>query len=301
MSKITSLIKESNKNRDLILVHLPSKIVPIIPTIFLVSILFILSLSVTFAGVAEVISPISTKVGDGETIYLGKIGPGQMIDVVVSGKTTTGGRWGIGGTWQILRVLEVPSGWEGFDSKEMATQMKAAIKASPTAQDGRYIIKLRLEEDVTKQQQLGSVTFYVTVDISKDVMSSLILKKTLEIGVGQPARYDIVIENKGKASDVFEISSAGVSGWNYKKIIHVPAEKSVTTFYEFTSNEEKSYEPTLTIKSQSSDLIKSEHQLKLTVKSDVVGDIKATKNGVLIFPTVLEPLYTLLGLIGYTI
>jgi hypothetical protein len=89
-----------------------------------------------------------------------------------------------------------------------------------------------------------------------------------------------------------------VPTWNFKKQVFVPAGKSVSTFYEFVTNEEKEYEPMITVVSSSSDVMKAEQKVKLTVKSDLMGDIKATKNGVLIFPMVLETLYSLLGIIG---
>jgi len=255
--------------------------------------------TVSNAAVAEVLSPTVASVENGGSIYLGKIGPGQTVYVTVRGTTTTGGRYGLGGTWQILRVVELPEGWEGFDSKEMATQMQAGIKAASDAADGRYRVKLALEEDVTKQQQLGNVLFYVTLDVDKNVLRATFPQKETNTGVGQPARYEIIIENTGKASDIFDISSTGVPNWNFTKTIHIPAEKTVTTFYEFTVNEEGEYQPTIQITSQSSNLIASQQNVKVTVKSNLEGDIKATKNGVLIFPTVLEPLYALLGLIGH--
>lgn len=263
--------------------------------------LIVLSASMAHAAVAEVLGPIQANVGDGGAIYLGKIGPGQTIYITVKGTTTTGGKFGVGGTWQILRVLETPAGWESSPSKEMAAQMQATVKAAPDAPDGRYRVQLRLEEDVTKQQQLGSVTFYATIDVDKGVLGTAFLQKNIETGVGQPARYEIVVENKGKASDVFEIKSMGLPAWAFEKAIHVPAEKSVRTFYEFTANEEGTYEPVITIASKSSSLITAEQKVKLTIRSNVAGDIKATRNGVLLFPAVLEPLYALLGLIGYVI
>ena len=159
---------------------------------------------------------------------------------------------------------------------------------------------MRLEEDETKQQQLGSVTFFVTVDVDKNVVSYKVLDKNLEVGVGQPARVRIIITNVGKASDVVEISSEGIPMPEslMKKYIYVPAGKEISTYYEFISNEEKVYEPTIKLVSKSSDLISHEEKLNVTVKSNLIGDIKATKNGILLFPSILDTIYSLIAIVG---
>jgi len=255
------------------------------------------AMPLVLASVAEVFAPIAVKVSDGDTVFLGTIGPGQTIDVVVNGAPTTGGNNNLGGRWDILKVVDTPQGWQGFDSKEMAVRMDAAVKAAPDAPDGTYKIKFTLMEYQNKQG-LGSVTFYGTIVVSKDVLASSIAETTVETGVGQPARYTVVIENKGSASDVFQISSSGISGWDYKKTIHVSPGEKLTTFYEIVLNEEKQYSPTITVKSMSSDLLRDDFNVGLIIKSDIAGDIKATKNGVLVFPMILEPLYNLLGILG---
>jgi len=157
------------------------------------------------------------------------------------------------------------------------------------------------EEKCEAKQGLGSVTFYGTIGVNRAVLATTIPKTAIAIGVGQPARFDIVIENKGSANDVFEISSEGVPTWEFKKNLHVPAGGRVITFYEFVSKEEKEYAPMITIKSLSSDELKQVYAVSFISRSDVVGDIRAIKNGVLLFPIVLEPLYSLLGILGYAI
>ncbi|MEM2974342.1 MAG: hypothetical protein QW112_01810 [Candidatus Micrarchaeia archaeon] len=250
-----------------------------------------------FATSAEMLEPMVKTINDGEIINLGKIGPGQTIDIVVNGVVKQA-RFGIEGRWQVLRVVELPEGWQGFDSKELATRMKAGVKAAADAKDGDYKIAFRLEEDPNKQQGLGTVTFYIVISISRDILNFTFQKEQIETGVGQPARYPITLKSTSAASDVFDIYCNNMPTWNYKKSVHIPAGGAVSTFYEISSNEEKEYKPIIIIKSQSSDEVKIEKEVNLIVKTDVVGDIKATKNGVLLFPIVLEPLYSLLGIIG---
>ena len=267
----------------------------ILPLILLISFVSLFLAGTVLAANAELIEPFVTNVANGGVINLGTIGPGQTIDIVVNGIAI--GERGEG-RWQILRVVNLPPGWQGFDSKELATRMKAGLKAANNANEGEYKIGFRLEEDPNHQMGLGSVDFQVALTVSRNVVSATFPKQMVDTGVGQPARYSIIIKSKSAANDIFEISAENVSSWEYRKAVHVPAGGTVTTFYEIVANEEKEYNPVIVIKSQSSDDIKISQVLKLAVKSDVVGDIKATKNGVLIFPIVLEPLYSLLGIIG---
>ena len=266
-----------------------------------ISLLVLFSIIMAFAGLAwaanaDILVPVVATVADGGSINLGKIGPGQTIDIVVNGVVPL--PKGSEGRWQILRVVDVPQGWEGFDSKELGVKMQAGVKAADDAKDGEYRITFRLDEDSKHQQGLGSVTFQVIVTVSKNVLAVSLPKQSIETGVGQPARYSIVLKSTSVASDVFEIYAEDVPVWSYKKAVHVPAGTTVNTFYEIVANEEKEYNPTIIIRSQSSGVINSSQKVTMVVKTDVIGDIKATRNGVLIFPMVLEPLYSLLGIIG---
>ena len=249
------------------------------------------------AANAELIEPIAMSVSDGGVVNLGRIGPGQTIDIVVNG-VAADARFGMEGRWQILKVIDAPAGWQGFDSKELATTMKAGVKAAPDAKDGEYRVTFRLEEDPNQQQGLGAVTFQVVITVSRNVISATFQKQAVVTGVGQPARYPITLKSTSIASDVFVISAEDVPSWNYVKTVHLPAGGSVNTFYEIVANEEKEYKPIIVITSHSSDEIKISKEVSMAVKSDLIGDIKATKNGILIFPIVLEPLYSLLGIIG---
>ncbi len=271
----------------------------VIPVLFAL----LLLIGAVFASSVKMLEPVVATVSEGETVDLGTIGPGQTLAITVKG--TEIGKDGLEANWGVLGVLEVPNGWQGFDSMVYAKNMRATIKADPNAPDGTYIVKLILTECESKnevceaKQGLGQVVFFGRVKVSRDVMKTSMPTVGITTGVGQPARYPIKIENKGAANDVFEIYSEGVPAWNMKKNIHVAAGQTVNTFYEIAVNEEKEYKPTIVVKSISSDRLKHTYDVQLTVKSDVIGDIKATKNGILIFPLTLEPLYTFMGIVGY--
>ena len=254
---------------------------------------------------AEVLEPVTFSVENGGSVNLGTIGPGQTLFITVNGKAI--GLEGREANWGVLGVVETPASWTSGDSKVFAQRMQATVTADKFAKDGTYKVKFILtecekkEEKCEAKQGLGSVTFYGTLSISKSVLSTVMPKTEIVTGVGQPARYDLVIENKGTANDVFEIASEGVPAWSLKKNVHVPAGGKVITFYEIATKEEKEYTPIIRIKSLSSDELKKEYTVSFVSRSDVIGDIRATKNGVLLFPIILEPLYSLMGILGYVI
>jgi hypothetical protein len=273
-----------------------------------VAFMLIISPGMLFAQTAqraEVIAPVVFSVEDGGSVSLGTIGPGQTLYITIKGKAI--GNEGREANWGVLGVLETPALWNSSDSKVLAREMQATVTPDKLAKDGTYRIKLILtecehkEEKCEAKQGLGAVTFYGVINVKRDVLATSMPKTAITTGVGQPARYDLIIENKGSANDVFEITSEGVPTWSFKKNVHVPAGGKVITFYELASKEEKEYSPTITIKSLSSDELKHAYNISFVSRSDVVGDIRATKNGVLLFPIVLEPLYSLLGIFGYVI
>lgn len=271
-----------------------------------IAVTLIFMASVLFAqSVAQVLGPITTTVQDGGTVNLGTIGPGQTLAITVNGIAT--GCGGAQANWGVLGALQTPNGWIGTDSKVYAKQMRATITADPNATDGTYMAKFILTECQNKTENcvshecLGSLTFFGTIQVNRSVLVTAMPITAITTGVNQPARYPVVIENNGNANDVFQISAAGVPGWNYTKSVYVAAGDNVTTFYEIAVGEEQSYLPTITIQSISSDELKQNYDISLIAKSNLAGDISATKNGVLLFPMTLEPLYSLMGILGYMI
>lgn len=273
-------------------------------SIITITILFLTSM-VLAQQVAQVLEPVAVSVQNGGTVNLGTIGPGQTLAVTVNG--TAIGNKGLEANWGVLGVMSTPNGWTGFDSAVFAKNMKATIKADPDAANGVYTVEFKLtecqqkNENCTPEQGLGSVTFYGTINVSSDVLVTSMPITNITTGVNQPARYPVIIENNGNADDVFQIYATGVPGWNFTKSVFVPAGGTVNTFYEIAVNEESSYLPTIVIQSSSSNQLSQSYTVALVCKSNLVGDLQATKNGVLLFPIVLEPLYSLMGIFGYVV
>lgn len=262
----------------------------------LILLITLLLLPLSHTATVKVIKPAEKEMEGGE-IELGLVGPGQTIELEVDRNVYSGGKFGKGGQWDILRVLSVPDGWSSEDSRIYEQPMKAKIKVARGARDATYRIAL-VAVDENNYDELGNVSFFANVTVSKDVLSTVLDKNMIETGSSQPASYCMDIENRGAASDVFEISCFGVPSWNYAKKVFVPFMSKRKVCYDVVANEEKVYTATLSIVSLSSPLIRNDHNITTVVKSDVLGDYRACANGLLIFPLMEQPIYSLMGLLS---
>lgn len=255
----------------------------------------ILLFSTTFA--IELIEPIKTQITGGETIDLGKIGPGQTIFVSINPKVTTGGKFNQGGQYDQAVVWGIPENWKAKNSKVYGNPLQVEITADVNAKEGVYYATITAV-DQNYGEQLDNISFRAKVQITKDVLETSISPQEITIEPDQPARYLITITNKGSAADVFEVSSKGIKRWEYKKPVYVAAQSTKTIFYEITNKEEDTYVVTLKVKSMASELIEQDKNITLNVRTDLLADYKATNNGVLIFPFFENIVYSLAGLIS---
>ncbi|MFH1785702.1 MAG: hypothetical protein ABH842_04705 [Candidatus Micrarchaeota archaeon] len=260
------------------------------------SIIFVLlACSLSFA--LNIVSPSSHAIEDRDIIDLGTIGPGQTVSILIDPKVSDGGIFGSGGLYDQAVVTDLPAGWESTESKLYQNPLQVTITADPNAPEGDYAITL-VAIDEANGEKLGNVTFYAKVRITWDVMDFEVSPSYLVAGPGQPARFEIKITNLGSTSDVFQVSSVGSKRWEFKKPIFVPAQSSKTIFYEVVGTEEETYQTSIKVVSLASDNIASEKNVTMFVRSDLLGDYKATNNGVLVFPIFESLTYSLAGLLS---
>jgi len=69
-------------------------------------------------------------------------------------------------------------------------------------------------------------------------------------------------------------------------------------FYEIAANEEETIQPTISLVSHASRLIHDEKNVTVVVRSDLIGDYKATNSGVPVFPIFETLTYSLAGLLS---
>jgi hypothetical protein len=62
--------------------------------------------------------------------------------------------------------------------------------------------------------------------------------------------------------------------------------------------EEETYRATINVQSLASSRIADEKNVTLFIQSDLLGDYKATNNGVLVFPIFEAPIYAMAGLLS---
>jgi hypothetical protein len=262
----------------------------------------ILSLSLSFA--IDLVSPEAKAVNTGDVIDLGTIGPGQTVSILIDPRVTVGGIHGAGGTYDQAVAEDMPRGWTMKESKLYQDPLQVTITADPNALEGDYSVLVKVIDEGegrtpgTTGEELGNVTFIVKVQITYDVMDFEVTPSYLNVGPGQPARFAIKITNKGSTGDAFEVSATGAKQWEFRRAVFVPAQTTKTIPYEIVASEEETYRSTINVVSKASPIIADEKNVTLFVRSDLIGDYKATNNGVMVFPIFEAQVYALAGLIS---
>ncbi|VVC04876.1 Uncharacterised protein [Candidatus Bilamarchaeum dharawalense] len=259
--------------------------------------IFVLMFLLSLSFAINIVSPSAHAIKDGDIIDLGTIGPGQTVSILIDPKVNEGGIHGIGGLYDQAIAEDLPRGWTSTQSKLYQNPLQVTITADPNTAEGDYVTKV-IVVDENDGEKLGNVTFYVKVRITWDVMDFEVTPSYIKVGPGQPARFAIKITNKGSTSDVFEVSSAGSKRWEFKKPIFVPAESSKTVYYEIVGTEEETYQTTIKVVSLASSNIADEQNVTLFIRSNLLGDFKATNNGVLVFPIFESLTYSLAGFLS---
>jgi hypothetical protein len=258
--------------------------------------LAVLSLTVAAADL-NVIKPVNMVVQDGGRVVLGTVGPGQTVFVEANAMVETGGKFGLGGRWDRLQIVEVPGGWSSEDSMLYEQPLKARVKVSSNAPDGEYEVLARAV-DLENKEELGEVNLRLVVNVSMDVFRMSVSPGSKETGASQPASYLVTIYNDGIASDAFEISAGGLPAWDFRKTVFVPYGSSKAVLYDLVSGEEGEYDVAVRVRSVSSDLIGGEEDVHLGVSTSLTSDYKATNKGLLLFPLFEQAAYSVMGLLA---
>ena len=260
--------------------------------------LFIFLISFTFAAShVSITEPVVKDVTNNDFVDLGEIGPGQTIFVRIEPHVSDGGKFGQGGDYDLATPVNLPNGWKGNQSLlYQRPVLQVTITAAKDAPEGVYIANITVQD--TNGDQLQDIKFAAKIKITWNVLQTDVYPKSVSVGPGQPARYEISVTNKGTASDVFEVSSTGLKRWQFKKYIYVPAKSTKKIVYELVENEEEFYKPVITVVSTASDLIKDEKEVDFEVQTDLKSDYKATNDGVIILPIFESIVYSFMGLIS---
>jgi hypothetical protein len=257
----------------------------------------VLMLVVSLGFAIDLVSPVRQNVGNGDIVDLGTVGPGQTVYLQIDPKVSSGGIHGQGGLYDRTEVSDLPRGWMGEGSKLYQNPLMVTITADPDSPEGNYTMPITVIDE-NNGEQLGNVTFIVKVRITWDVMDFDVTPNYRSVGPGQPARFAVTITNKGSTSDVFQVSATGAKRWEFTKPVFVPAQSSKTFNYEIVADEEETYKATLNAVSLASGNIAKSENVTLFVRSDLLGDYKATNNGAVVFPIFEAPIFGLAGLLS---
>ena len=258
--------------------------------------MLLLSAAVFSLTTLELLEPKTTVI-EGEQIDYGSVGPGQTFTVQIQPLVyKSDGEFR--GQWDIAEVTSLPEGWSAKHSKIYDNPLVLEITTEPNAAEGDYLVSV-LVTDEKGQEHIGdSFEFWLLVTVRHDVVDMSVTPQSLEVGAGQPARFKVTLSNLGSAKDVYSINARGVKGWEFERKIYLlpGAQKSFT--YEVIGNDESSYTVRFDAVSDSSSLIHDEQQVSLEVHTSLLSDYKATSHGVLLFPILSSPIYSLAGLLG---
>ena len=262
-----------------------------------VLVVFLLMFSL-YATTLTIYEPVAKVVSNGDIVDLGTVGPGQTAHIIAESIIKEGGIHGKGGRLDMLEFTSVPEGWVGTPSNLYGSPMKAIIKVSPDASDGVYELSMKAYDEAPGEG-LENVSFRAIVYVSRKVLSIDVWPDRIVTGAGQPAGYYVRINNNGVASDVFEISSEGMPRWDYKRAVYVPKSSSRVVRYEVAGEEEQEYNVKLKVRAPfSSELLRAEKEVMVDIDTNLVSDLRATGHGLLLFPVIEQPVYSLMGLIS---
>jgi hypothetical protein len=257
-----------------------------------------LTLSANAATYLTVIGPVSKTVYNAQSIYLGKVGPGESFYVLANPNTTSPNGNYINIGWDTLQAVNLTGGWSSQSSPLYENPMKMKITVAPSAQYGTYAIELRAV-NIQNYSGLGNLTFFGYVNVTPDVFVVQVSPTSLSSGIGQPVNLYMTINNTGISDDPFIISARGLPAWNVsQEVISLHATKNTFT-YPIFQNEPGVYKFNLTVEAATSSLIAESYPVSFTVQESLLNDYTAVGNGIGLSPIIFEPAYAFMSTLSY--
>lgn len=260
---------------------------------------FVLLTTSLGATYISIIGPVTANLTQNQTIYLGKVGPGQSFYVLANATTTNAsGTKLINIGWDKLYAPLLPQGWSMQQSPLYENPMKMKITVAPNAAYGEYKVPLTAV-NVGNYSKLGNMTFFAYVNVTSNVFQLNVSPTTVSAGTGQPVNLYITINNTGISDDPFIINAYGLPAWNisYQVIsIHGIAK---TFIYPVFIDEPGQYKFNLTVTSSSSNLVSQSYGIDLISQASLLNDYSAIGQGVVLSPVLYGPVYSVMLLINY--
>ncbi len=240
----------------------------------------------------------STEVLQGSVVDYGTLGPGQTFSIQIYPIVTAPNDGRYMGRWDVASASELPSGWSSRPSGLYGNPLELEVTTDPMAEDGDYNFSVNVDDQDDADHIGGRFSFSVLVHLRSNVLTASVSPVFQEVGAGQPARFAVSLTNTGTAPDTFRVSAQGVKDWSYQVNEYLAPGTSKTFNYEVVGGDEAYYPLVITVNSFSSPKIHFEQPVALQVRTNLGADYRATSHGVLLYPPLMLPLYSLAGILG---
>ncbi len=269
-------------------------------SLFALLALFVLAAAPVWAVLPlNLVLPAQT-VNNGGAVDYGMVGPGQSFAIkfspAVRENNAPSGKYL--GRWDGAYAANLPAGWSSRPSGLYGDPLSVEVTVDPLAAEGDYTFNVVTEDENGGDHIGGTFTFDVVVHVRKNVLGASITPLSQEVGAGQPARFTVTLTNLGTAPDTFRVGASGVKGWSYIIREYLAPGATKTFNYEVVGGDEAYYPLVLFVESQSSPQIRYEQLVTLQVRTNLVADFKATSHGVLLYPPIMLPIYSVAGILG---
>ncbi len=268
-----------------------------------ISLLSVLLLLALLPAAVLAVQPIKllvpqTSVVEGSLLDYGTVGPGQTFSIQIKPIVTDLSDNHYLGRWDMASVSDLPSGWRSRPSGTYGDPIELEVSVDPVASDGDYNFTVNVDDQDNADHIGGRVAFTVLVHVRTDVLKASVAPLSQEVGAGQPARFTITLTNLATAPDTFRVNARGVKGWSYQTNEYLAPGETKSFNYEVVGGDEAYYPMSITVESFSSPKIHFEQPVALQVRTNLGADYRATSHGVLLYPPLMLPVYSLAGILG---
>ncbi len=250
----------------------------------------------------RVIQPVALLLNEGGEVDLGVVGPGQTIEIEIDRGSNIFDFNGAEEIWDKLIIddASLPQSWFSDPSKHYEGNPKAFVDVDQNAQDGIYTFELYTARDYQTASK-NPVHFRARVRVTREVFDLTVKSKLVSGGVGQPARFVLLLENKGSANDAFniEVIEGSLPGkWTYEKQVYVPHNNRREVIYEVVAGEPVERDVGFKATSLSSYTIADSDTGRLQASSSLIQDMRSVSNGIILFPSIEQAVYYLMGFVA---
>lgn len=247
---------------------------------FFVCFLLILFTSAVFS--LEIVFPVSAEVSENSTIELGKISPGQQVELIISDER--------------FNAVEVTGSFSSWSEDSVFYEKNTGIKINVPfdASLGAKNISFRAFNSSSGLSE----SFNVLVNVQKDLWSVNISSLSQTAEVNSPVDYQLTFSNESIGKQEISVSSNLPSYWMKEKTFVVEPKSVLKGSIKVNPRHYGAREFNFVLKSFFSDETKK-FQSKLMVESSLLSKYSAPLYGFPFFTPTLFPYYLIESFAGF--